>query len=96
MFKNLLNKIELLQAELEYKRKVKERKRKSALDIMLSNIRDKAIMYCCQLDSAKENFVAIPPTHKVDTVLFDLIRNEKDVIKYHKRFPYRELAERLG
>lgn len=96
MFKKILNKLELLQAELEYKKKAKEKMRKSAIDIMKDSIRDKAIVYCCHLDSIKDNVVSLPPTHKVDCILPDLLRTEKDVIKYHKRFPYRELIERLG
>lgn len=93
MFKNLLNKIELLQAQMEYRRKAKENMRKSALECMKDNIRDKAIVYCTKLH-ASNDIVTLPPTHLVDMALFDLIRSEKDVIKYHKRFPYKELAER--
>lgn len=96
MFKKLLAKIKLWQAEQEHRRKEKAMRYKTELDYLFLRLRDKAIVYCCKLDSAKNNEVSLPPTHRVDTVLYELIKSEKDVIKYHKRFPYRQLAERLG
>ena len=93
MFKKILNKLELLKAEREFRKEQAEKMRKSALECMKDHIRDKAIIYCTQLHASNE-IVSLPPTHLVDMALFDLIRNEKDVIKYHKRFPYKELAER--
>ena len=93
MFKKFLSKIKLLQADLNHKRQTKEILRKTALECMQNNIRDKAIIYCTKLH-ASSDILALPPTHLVDTALFDLIRSEKDVIKYHKRFPYKELIER--
>ena len=72
----------------------KKKLRNALYKIRYSRFRDKCIEYCTQYDCIS-NTIELPPSHKVDCILPDMVRTQKDLQRYTKRFPYRELIRRL-
>ena len=87
MFKKLL---EWLQS----RRQVDTNLQETITQIQYNRLRDKAIEYCTQYDCIS-NTIELPPSHKVDCILPDMVRTQADLQRYTKRFPYRELIRRL-
>lgn len=72
----------------------KKKLRNALYKVRYSRFRDKCIEYCTQYDCTTDT-INLPPSHKVDSILPYMVRGEKDLKEYNKRFPYRELIRRL-
>lgn len=79
---------------LQSRKQVDTNLQETITQIQYNRLRDKAIEYCTQYDCIS-NTIELPPSHKVDCILPDMVRTQADLQRYTKRFPYRELIRRL-
>lgn len=93
MFKKLQEKLKLLQLKLEQQRCAKEFKFKCKRKVAYDLLRDKVLQYVCKLDLAS-NSAQLPPSHKADVILQNIINSNKDIFRYNKRFPFRLIHQK--
>lgn len=87
MFKKLLK-------WLQSRRQGDTNLQKTITQIQYNRLRDKAIEFCTKYDCINDS-IELPPSHKIDTILPQMVTSTADLHRYTQRFPYRELVKRL-
>jgi hypothetical protein len=94
MFKKIKELLAQLKLEQRQRKCIKEAKFKCYRKFAYNSLRDKCIEYVCKRDIASGS-VELPATHKVDIILPNIIKSNKDIFNYNKKFPYRLVNREL-